>query len=222
MPRPYSAAILGAAAMVTAGRADVRILPERRQAMPSTGAVRSVEEAEVRMPEAELEKLWRPEYLERLAFAYWRYLRRASFGLLRVVYEPHARSVVLVSRRLVLLRFRRPEYAIAPGLGQVTWRIERGLLVSPEGRGQGYLRITVRRMETDGGRPAVRVRSEVANYYPFLRLRGRLARAGGRLYSATQLRIHVWITHGFLRSLAALDLPPSRVGALRDPSRPPR
>jgi hypothetical protein len=197
-------------------RADVKILPERREAAPSTGSVRSVEEAEVRMPEAELDELWRPEYLERLAFAYWIYLRRASFGLLRVVYEPGARSVALVSRRLTLLRFRRPEYAIATGVGQVTWRIERGILVASEGRGRGFLRITVRRVEPEHGSPAfVRVRSEVANYYPFLRLRGGLARAGARLYSATQLRIHVWITHGFLRSLAALDLPPSQVGALR-------
>ena len=201
---------------MTGPRAEVRILPERREAIPSTGAVRSVEEAEVRIPEAELEKLWRPEYLERLAFAYWRYLRRVSFGLLRVAYEPGARSVVLVSRRLVLLRFRRPEYAIAAGLGQVTWRIERGVLVAPGGRGRGYLRITVRRVQPEAGGPAfVRVRSEVANYYPFLRFGGRLARAGARLYSATQLRIHVWITHGFLRSLAALDLPPSQVGTLR-------
>ena len=37
---------------------------------------------------------------------------------------------------------------------------------------------------------------------------------GAWLYGQTQLRIHVLICNGFLRSLARLDLPPSRVGAL--------
>ena len=54
------------------------------------------------------------------------------------------------------------------------------------------------------------------NFYPFLRGRGWFARIGAHLYAATQLRIHVLITHGFLRSLAKLDLPPSQVGALAD------
>ena len=52
------------------------------------------------------------------------------------------------------------------------------------------------------------------NFYPWLRGSGRFARFGAWLYSQTQLRIHVLVCNGFLRSLAALDLPPSRVGSL--------
>ena len=48
---------------------------------------------------------------------------------------------------------------------------------------------------------------EVANFYPAI------ASASGRwLYTNTQSRIHVLVTHGFLRSLARLDLAESRVG----------
>ncbi|MGI9019817.1 MAG: hypothetical protein ACR2G3_03815 [Solirubrobacterales bacterium] len=197
------------------GEAEVRLLPERREAAPARGPARSLQEADLELPAELLDELWRPEYLERLAHAYWRYLRRISLGLLRVIYEPTARSIVLVGRPLVLLRFRAPEYVTPPGMGQVTWPIERGVLVTPEGRGRGYLRIKVRRLEgAREGRAVVRVSSEVANFYPLLRFGGPLARLGARFYSATQLRIHVWVTHGFLRSLARLDLPPSPVGAL--------
>jgi hypothetical protein len=197
-------------------RARVRLLAERPDPVPWSGPVRSLQEADLELPAAALEELWRPEYLERLAHAYWTYLRRTSLGLLRVAYEPNARSIVLLARPLVLLRFRRPEYVTAPGLGQVTWPIERGILVAAGGRGQGYLRIRVRRL-TDGAEPVavVRVSAEVANYYPLLRLGGRAQRAGARLYNFTQLRTHVWVTRGFLRSLARLDLPPSPVGSLR-------
>lgn len=197
-------------------RARVRLLPERREKIPSSGAARSLQEAEVEMPAELLQELWRPEYLERLAHAYWRYLRTVSLGLIRVVYEPSARSIVFAAKPLVLLRFRRPEYVLPPGMGQVTWPIERGVLVAGEGRGRGYLRIRVRRLDTErSGRAVVHVGAEVANFYPLLRFRGPLGRVGARFYSATQLRIHVWITHGFLRSLARVDLPPSPVGALR-------
>jgi hypothetical protein len=165
-----------------------------------------------------LDRLWRPEYLERLAHSYWRYLRRISLGLLRVVYTPHSRSIVLLHRRLVLLRFRRPEYDVGPGFGQVTWPIERGLLVASPGR--GFLRITVRRLERAAGDPPgherVRLTAEVRNFYPLLRGGGRFARIGAHLYAATQLRIHVLVMRGFLRSVAHLDLPPSPVGALAE------
>ena len=209
------------------GSAKVHLLPERREPVPSHGAARSMQEADVELPAELLSELWKPEYLERLAYAYWRYLRRISLGLLRVVYEPDARSVVLRFKPFVLLRFRKPEYLTPSGIGQVTWPIERGVLVSAEGRGQGYLRIRVRRLdEMRDGNAVVRVSSEVANFYPLLRFGGPFARLGARFYSATELRIHLWVTHGFLRSLARLDLPPSPVGALaphaEDPrSRPP-
>ena len=156
--------------------------------------------------------------LERLARAYWAYIERFSLGLLKVRYEPNARTVMLANR-IPLLRFRKPEYVTTIGLGQVTWPIERGLLVSPAGRGRGYLRVTVRRLERRPELPpateSVLVTAAVANFYPGLRFSGIFTRIGAWIYNQTQLRIHVLVTHGFLRSLTSLELPESRVGALR-------
>ena len=197
--------------------ARVTVLPD-----PETGPidtahpVKSIQEATVEMPVDVYRRMWKPEYLERLARAYWAFLTKISLGAIRIVYERSSRTVVFISPRLPLLRFRRPDYTIGPGLGQVTWRIERGLLVAPNGRGQGMLRITVRSTQPDesSDKACVRVRTEVTNFYPFLRGGGWFARIGVQLYSATQVRIHTWVTHGFLRSLARLDLPRSPVGAL--------
>jgi hypothetical protein len=205
-------------------RARVRLVSAREsERVPETGAVASVQEAEVTIPRALVERLWTAENLERLARSYWRWLSRVTLGLIRVVYEPEARAVVLLHPRLRLLTFHAPEYETAPRLGCVTWRIERGLLVAQEGRdGSGFLRIRVERpmaSASDAGLLAgadetLGVRLEVRNFYPWLRGSGRFARFGGWLYGQTQLRIHVIVCNAFLRSLARLDLPPSRVGAL--------
>ena len=189
------------------------IRAEEAERVPATGAVASVQEAEVTLPASLLDQVWKPENLERLAGAYWRYLSRVTLGLVRVVYGPDYRNIVLLSRRLPLLRFHAPEYDTAPGRGEVTWRIDRGLLVAPRGRGSGFLRIGVERMRED----AVRVTLGVRNFYPLLRGGGRFARFGAWFYAQTQLRIHVLVCNGFLRSLARLDLPPSRVGSLAAP-----
>ena len=53
----------------------------------------------------------------------------------------------------------------------------------------------------------VHVEVEVANYYPSI-----ASGISGRVYKLTQSWIHVLITHGFLRSLARLDLAESKVG----------
>lgn len=182
------------------------------------GPARSVQAAELEVSEQFFAKAWRPDNLERLARSYWAYLERISLGLLRIVYGPASRTVVLLSERLPLLRFRRPQYVTTRHLGQVTWPIERGVLVSPIGRGRGFLRISIRRVEEAEAPPGVvvvRVETEVANFYPGLRFGGRLARLGAWFYNQTQVRIHRLITHGFLRSLSHLDLPDSRVGELR-------
>jgi hypothetical protein len=177
--------------------------------------VSSVQRAEIEMAASALDGLWAPENLERLARAYWRHLSRISLGVLRVVYEPAARTVVLIGRPLALLRFHAPEYDAHDGQASVTWRIERGLLVARDGEEQGLLRISVERRDGGGpGRALLLVSTEVSNFYPWLRGSGRLARLGTWLYERTQARIHVIVTNGFLRSLARLDLPPSRVGAL--------
>ena len=197
--------------------ARVTVLPDPETGPISTsGAVKSIQEATVEMPADVYRRMWKPEYLERLARSYWAFLSKISLGAIRVVYEPSSRTVVFISRRLPLLRFRKPEYTTGPGLGQVTWRIERGLLVAPNGRGQGMLRITVRSSAPSEGTEdaCVSVRTEISNFYPFLRGGGVFARVGVELYSFTQVRIHTWVTHGFLRSLARLDLPQSPVGAL--------
>ncbi len=114
--------------------ASVRLLrAQEAERVPQTGAVASVQEAELTLAPGLLERIWTPENLERLARAYWRHLRRATFGLVRVVYGEDSRSVVLLSRRLVLLRFRAPEYEVGAD------RAERHLADRPRraGRARG-------------------------------------------------------------------------------------
>lgn len=179
--------------------------------------MRSVQEADLTLTREQLSQMWKPEMLERLARAYWRFLEKRSLRLLRVIYGPDFRTVALVSRHIALLRFHAPEFDAGPERGQVTWRIDRGLLVAPDGRGKGFLRFDVRRLSgTEDGNERVRIRVEVANFYPMLRGTGRIARLGAVFYGQTQSRLHVWISHGFLKSLAKLDLPelrPERRGA---------
>jgi hypothetical protein len=186
------------------------------------GSITSRQVAAVTLPRGELERVWTPEYLERLARTYWRFLTRVSLGLLRVLYTPDAREIVFAARPLVLLRFRAPEYDIQANRGSVTWPIDRGLLVAPAGRGKGYLRITVERPpEPTGEEVTVTVTSEVASFYPLIAGWGWFEKIGRVIYRITQLRIHVIVTHAFLRSLARLDLEPSVVGALLPPEKRP-
>jgi hypothetical protein len=183
--------------------------PTDETSVDQRGAVRSVQAAEVTLPADALAGMWNALHLERLARAYWRYLSRVTLGLIRVVYTESERFVVLLTRPFVLLRFQAPEYELEGDRGVVRWRIERGVLVSKRGRGgDGYLEIDVRRLpepRPEVGR--VRIEVEVANFYPAI------ASALSRwVYTRTQSRIHVLVTHGFLRSLVRLDLPLSRVG----------
>ncbi len=196
-------------------RIDVRIMPDPEQgSVTPDGPLRSIQEAELAMPQDTLDELWNPATLERLARAYWRYINKISFGLLKIGYGATGRYVVFGWRRFVLLGFRLPEYDVGPGFGRVTWPIEKGVLVAGSGRGRGYLRIDVRRLEPDPERDEqrVRVRAIVSNFYPFLRGSGLFARIGSLVYAQTQLRIHVLVTRGFLRSLQNGDLPPLRPG----------
>ena len=196
--------------------ARVKLIEAPQSTWDPGGPVTSKQEAEITLPRAELERVWSPEYLERLARTYWRWLSKISLGLLRVVYAPDSRRVVFLTPPFTLLRFHKPEYDTDPNCGSVTWRIQRGLLVAPPGRGNGWLRIVVKRPENaTGDEVTVRVSSEVANFYPAIGGWGWFARVGAKIYKATQLRIHVIVTNGFLRSLARLDLVPSTVGSLR-------
>ncbi len=185
--------------------AAITNLSDRTTVDESTGAMRSVQAADLRLSERALSELWSAENLERLARTYWRFVTRATLGLVRVRYTERERFVVLLFRPLTLLAFRAPEYELQADHGVVRWRIERGLLVARAGReSKGHLQIDVRRV-ADG----LHIEVEVANFHPAI--------ASGislRLYNATQSRIHVLVTHGFLRSLARLDLAKSRVGRL--------
>jgi hypothetical protein len=199
------------------GRARVKIVEVPASDATEDGAVTTEQRAEITLPRSELEQIWSPEYLERLARTYWRFLTRVSLGLLRVLYTDDAREVVVLTRPFVLLRFRKPEYELKGDFGSVTWRIDSGVLVRPRGRGRGFLRISVRRHEApedSRAEESVSVSSEVANFYPAIAGSGWFSRFGRWLYRVTQLRIHVIVTHAFLRSLARLDLQESRVGAL--------
>lgn len=203
----------------------MRIVDEPQSESPDGGPVTSRQTALVTVPRSELDPLWTPEHLEMLARTYWRFLTRISLGLLRVLYTPTSRAIVLIGRPLTLLKFHAPEYEIAADCGVVTWRIARGLLVAPPGRDKGWLRITVRRplaslLPDDPSTSAddyttVRVTAEVASFYPMIAGWGWFWKIGRVLYRYTQLKIHVLVTNAFLRSLARLDLAPSVVGALR-------
>jgi len=196
--------------------ARVKLIKAPESEWAPGGPVTSKQEAEITLTRQEFERVWSPEYLERLARTYWRWLSKISLGLLRVVYTPTTRRIVFLTPPFTLLRFKAPEYETKADCGVVTWRIDRGLLVAPPGRGEGFLRITVRRApDTDADEVTARVSSEVANFYPALGGWGWFARIGARIYRATQLKIHVIVTNGFLRSLARLDLVPSKVGQLR-------
>jgi hypothetical protein len=200
----------------TRERARVKLVRSPESQWEPGGPVTSKQEALVTLPRRELDRIWSPEYLERLARTYWRWLSKISLGMLRVVYTPTTRRIVFLTPPFTLLRFHAPEYETKPDCGVVTWRIDRGLLVAPPGRGEGFLRITVTRpADTEGEEVTARISSEVANFYPALGGWGWFAKIGAWIYRSTQLRIHVIVTNGYLRSLARLQLVPSKVGQLR-------
>src|SRR5918999_784876 len=183
--------------------------------MDAAGGVRSIQAATVTTRDGELEAIWTPTYLERLARTYWKFLSRVSLGLIRVEYTPTERRVVLLRRPFVLLRFRAPEYDISQGRGIVRWRIRDGVLVAKEDH--GYLEIDVHR--TDPGRDGydqAHVEVEVASFYPAI-----ATWVARWFYKATQSRIHVLVTHGFLRSLANRELEMSAVGRFAGPGEKP-
>jgi len=203
-------------------RARVQIIETPKGRTEPDGSVTTMQVAAVTLRRADLDPIWNAEYLERLARTYWSFLTRVSLGILRILYKPDSRDIVILTRPFTLLSFHAPDYEIEAGRGVVTWHIKKGLLVAPMGRGKGFLRLTVERVPPasgDSGRYVnLVVSSEVANFYPTIRGWGWFATIGQYLYRYTQLAAHVVITNAFLRSLARLDLERSVVGALREPS----
>lgn len=187
--------------------------PEEHTTTGPDGAVRSVQSANIELPEDTMVELWSAHNLERLARTYWRFLARISLGVIRVRYREDGRDVCVFGwPALSLLTFKAPEYEFEPDHGVVRWRIEKGLLVSRRGcGGDGYLEIEVERREPR----RLHVEVEVANFYPAI-----ASRLGRWIYENTQSRIHVIVTHGFLRSLAKLDLAESRVGRYEEEAAP--
>jgi hypothetical protein len=179
--------------------AELRLYPHRLGKVPPTGAVESVQEAELRLDEPASRMVSR-SFLEWAARAYWRLITRFTLGLVRVTSDAGDQCVVLIGRPLVLLRFHAPEYEVSDREGSVTWRIKRGILVSREGRDRGSLRLSVSALGRSGAR--LHVRMQVQNFYPWLRGSGAFARVGVWIYAQTQQRIHRAVTRGFLRRLA--------------------
>ena len=91
-------------------RARVKILHVPVSEYAPDGAIGSKQAAELTLPREELERVWSPVYLERLARTYWSFITRFSLGVLRVVYGDSSREVVVLTKPFVLLRFRKPEY----------------------------------------------------------------------------------------------------------------
>ncbi len=182
---------------------------------PRTGAVRSVQGADIIVPEHALEGLWNPEHLERLARTYWKSLARFSFGLCQVGYSETERWVYLLHPRIRLLTMQKPEYEMSDCRAIVRWRIEKGLLVAANGRGgDGYLEIDVCRFDyPDWDRARVHIEIEVANFYPQI-----ASKLGTWLYINTQSRIHVIACHFFLRQLVKRDLDVSKVQHFAGPA----
>jgi hypothetical protein len=196
--------------------AEIGKLRDETSVDAETGAVTSRQAADIVFPAAEIDRLWNPEHLERVARTYWVTLQRFTLGLMHVEYTPAERAVVLLIPQLRLLTFKAPEYEMDACRGIVRWRIEKGLLVSKRGRdGDGYLEIDIRRRdEPERGKVRLNVAVEVANFYPSL---GGLSR---RLYANTQSKIHVISCNYFLRRLVRRDLATSRVGHFAGPSSP--
>jgi hypothetical protein len=188
------------------------VSPRQSTVIARDGAVRSVQSAELTTTPDELDRLWNPTNLENLARTYWLFLTKVTFGLIRVVYTEHARSVVFLARPFTLLRFEVPEYEVTADHGHVEWKIRDGFLVARGRRSSGFLALDVRRE----GPAKLRIEVEVANFYPAI--------AGWisvPVYEMSQSAVHVLVTHAFLRSLAKLELAESRVGALREPAELP-
>jgi len=180
--------------------------PEQHTTMDRSGAVSSVQAANLTMPESELVQIWTPMHLERLARTYWKYLSRVTLGLIRVEYTATERAIVFLTRPFVLLRFRAPDYVLGADRGIVRWPIRNGILVAKPD--YGHLEIDVRRCPSDRpGYSKIHVELEVANFSPSI-----ASWLGRWAYTITQARIHVMVTHGFLRSLARLELEESAVG----------
>ena len=231
-PRTGKLALLGASGAAVAGivwfvSSRPRELPGRAELVKApestvfdeNGAVRSVQQAKLALPEADLERLWTAANIENLGATYWHFLTRVTLGIVRIRYSDTDRRVTLFGIRwLTLLRFDPPEFELHQTRAKISWQIKDGLLVASNGRAQGGLALEVSREEPDpdaatepgsGQLKELSIEIAVTNYYPAI-----ASRLGDVLYRNTQAFIHVLVTNSFLRSLASLELHESKVGRL--------
>ena len=103
--------------------------PEHTRIDPETGAVTSVQSADLIMPDEALQAIWSPMHLERLARTYWRFLSRVTLEMIQVKYREDGRDVKLFGL-IPLLTFEAPEYEMDAERGIVRWRIEKGILAA--------------------------------------------------------------------------------------------
>jgi hypothetical protein len=183
--------------------AELTLHPDRLGKVPPTGAVESVQTAELAV-QGPVSRVLNSQFLQRAALGYWRLITRFTLGLVRVTSDARDQCIVLLARPVVLLRFHAPEYEQEEDRLRVTWRIKRGILVARDGRDQGFLRLSIEPLgpaDADGC-TRVRMRMEVQNFYPWLRGTGAFARIGVWVYAQTQQRIHRAVTRRYLRELA--------------------
>src|SRR3954454_21377502 len=108
--------------------ARVNIVGKPRNSSNPDGSVTSKQVADIHLPQSELDSIWSVEYLERLARTYWRFLTRVSLGLIRVLYTPTSREIVLLTRPFKLLTFKAPEYETAARLGRGASAVQPGMV----------------------------------------------------------------------------------------------
>ena len=157
------------------------------------GALRAVGRGR-RSPADTIDELWTPMSLERLARTYWRFLQRATLGLVRVYYTDAERYVCLLVPPAEAADL--PRARVRDGR-----QARRRALAHREGPARRAPRARGRRLPGDRRRAPVRpsataacnvaVEVEVANFYPAI-----ASRLGRWLYAQTQSRIHVVVTHG--------------------------
>ena len=138
--------------------------------------------------------------------------RACTLGLIRVaLHRSASASSCCCTRPFVLLRFQAPEYEMdeRPRRRALADRARPAGGRGADATATATSQIDVRaaRAGDADGLAVVRVEVEVANFYPTIASAPRAP-----VYTHTQSRIHVIVTHGFLRSLARLDLAESRVG----------
>ena len=110
--------------------------PDDNVRVHRSGAVGSVQEAEILVERDFLERIWNADSLELLAPRLLGLPAKDVAGIIRMHYSHDARTVTAFSL-LPLLRFGTPRYETDEGEGRVTWPIDRGLLVAREGSRRG-------------------------------------------------------------------------------------